>query len=155
VEEASRADGEGDVVLREVPFGGEDYRALLAVRDAVLRRPIGMALRPKDVASDPGDTHLAAFAGATPVACVLLTPLEEGRVQLRQMAVADAFRGRDIGARLARFAEDVAARRGFTMIETRARRVAEGFYRKLGYASLAHLCSDEHTLLMRKPLTGP
>jgi GNAT superfamily N-acetyltransferase len=140
------------VILREVAFGSAGYRELLTLRNEVLRKPIGMALRAKDTASDPGDYHIAAFEGARPVGCVLLTPHENGVVQLRQMAVLDSHRGRNIGAQLVSFAEKIATDRGFTTVETRAWKTAEGFYRKLGYESLEHVFSDEHTLLMRKPL---
>jgi GNAT superfamily N-acetyltransferase len=146
--------GEQPVAFREVAFGSQGYDQLLAIRDAVLRKPIGLKLRAKDTASDPGDYHLAAFDGPSPVGCVLLTPRGNGLVQLRQMAVLDSHRGRDIGARLVAFAEKIAAERGFTTVETRAWKTAEGFYRKLGYESLEHEFSDEHTLLMRKSLCG-
>ena len=111
-----------------------------------------MALRAKDTASDPGDYHFAAFDGATAIGCVLFTPRENGVVQLRQMAVLESHRGRNIGAQLVGFAEETAVDRGFTTVETRAWKTAEGFYRKLGYESLDHVFSDEHTLLMRKSL---
>ena len=146
--------GEQPVAFREVAFGSHGYNQLLAIRDSVLRKPIGMQLRAKDTASDPGDYHLAAFDGPSPVGCVLLTPRENGVVQLRQMAVLDSHRGRDIGARLVAFAEKIAAARGFTTVETRAWKTAEGFYRKLGYESLERVFFDEHTLLMRKPLAA-
>jgi GNAT superfamily N-acetyltransferase len=144
--------GQPDFALYEVAFGSDGYKQTLAIRDAVLRKPIGMELRAKDTASDPRDYHFAAFDGATAIGCVLFTPRENGVVQLRQMAVLDSHRGRNIGAQLVRFAEKISAERGFTTVEARAWKTAEGFYRKLGYKSLAHLFADEHTLLMRKSL---
>jgi GNAT superfamily N-acetyltransferase len=138
--------------LREVAFGSDGYKQTLAIRDAVLRKPIGMELRAKDTASDPGDYHFAAFEAATAIGCVLFTPRENGVIQLRQMAVLDSHRGRNIGTRLVRLAEKISIQRGFTTVETRAWKSAEGFYRKLGYESLVHIFSDEHTLLMRKSL---
>jgi|RhiMethySRZTD1v2_1073278.scaffolds.fasta_scaffold453000_3 GNAT superfamily N-acetyltransferase len=141
-----------DIGLCEVAFGSDGYKQTLAIRDAVLRKPIGMELRAKDTASDPGDYHFAAFGGGAVIGCVLFTPRENGVVQLRQMAVLESHRGRNIGAQLVKFAEQVVAERGFTAVETRAWRSAEGFYRKAGYQSFEHVFSDEHTLLMRKSL---
>ena len=141
-----------DFALREVAFGSDGYKQTLAIREAVLRKPIGMELRAKDTASDPGDYHFAAFDGAAAVGCVLFTPRENGVIQLRQMAVLDGHRGRNIGTQLVRLAEKTSAERGFTAVETRAWKTAEGFYRKLGYESLAHMFADEHTVLMRKSL---
>jgi GNAT superfamily N-acetyltransferase len=141
-----------DFALREVVFGSDGYKQTLAIRDAVLRKPIGMELRAKDTAFDPGDFHFAAFDGAVAVGCVLFTPRENGVIQLRQMAVLGSHRGRDIGTQLVRLAERISVERGFATVETRAWKSAEGFYRKLGYESLAHIFADEHTLLMRKSL---
>jgi GNAT superfamily N-acetyltransferase len=138
--------------LREVAFGSDLYRALLAIRDAVLRKPIGMALRDKDTASDHAEFHLAAFDGDKAVGCVLLKPLGQDVVQLRQMAVLDSHRGRNIGAMLVGYAEGFARQNGFSVVETRARRTARGFYEKLGYQPRESEFADEHTLKMIKPL---
>lgn len=138
--------------LREVAFGSDLYRALLAIRDEVLRKPIGMVLRDKDIATDHEEFHLAAFDGGKAVGCVLLKPLGTDTMQLRQMAVRDSHRGRNIGAMLVGFAESFARGKGFCVMETRARRTAEGFYEKLGYQSREHEFADEHTLKMTKPL---
>ena len=138
--------------LQQVAFGSDDYRALLAIREEVLRKPLGWVMREKDVATDVDEFHLAAFDQGKPVACVLLRPLSESAVQLRQMAVLDSHRGQQIGAKLVHFAEAVARNKHFTVIETRARKTAEQFYAKLGYTARAEEFEDEHTLKMVKRL---
>lgn len=142
----------GQINLREVACGSDLYRALLVIRDEVLRKPIGMVLRDKDTATDHKEFHLAAFEQDTPVGCVLLKPLGTEAIQLRQMAVLDSHRGRNIGAMLVRYAEDFARQKSFSTMETRARRTARGFYEKLGYQSREHEFADEHTLKMQKSL---
>jgi GNAT superfamily N-acetyltransferase len=144
--------GRQEITLREVAFGSDHYRALLTIRDQVLRKPIGMVLRDKDTASDHMEFHLAAFDGDKAVGCVMLKPLGRDAIQLRQMAVLDSYRGRNIGAMLAGYAESFAREKGFGVIETRARRTARGFYEKLGYQSREGEFADEHTLKMIKPL---
>jgi GNAT superfamily N-acetyltransferase len=143
---------EPQINMREVAFGSDLYRSLLDIRSDVLRKPIGMELRAKDIAADASEFHFAAMDGDRAIGCLVLKPLTADTAQLRQMAVLESYRGRNIGARLVRYAEDFARGNGFTTIETRAWRTAEGFYRRQSYQSFEHEFADEHTLLMRKPL---
>ncbi len=141
-----------NIAYTNIPFGSDEYKALLTIRYEVLRKPIGMELRAKDIANDCNEFHLAAFDDGKAIGCVLLKPLSNSTVQLRQMAILDSYRGKNIGAELVRFAETFAAAKGFTIIETRARKTAQGFYEKLGYTSYADAFEDEHTLMMGKTL---
>lgn len=136
--------------FQEVAFGGSQYKKLLEIRNEVLRKPIGMVLRPKDTASDGQEYHLAAFNNGNAVGCALLRPLTDDSVQLRQMAILESYRGQNIGTKLVQFAEQFAVKKTFKTIETRARKSAEGFYRKLGYISCPSEFEDEHTLKMAK-----
>lgn len=138
--------------IREVLFGSEEYKELLDIRNEVLRKPIGMMLRSKDTASDEREYHIAAFDSEKAIGCVLLRPLDNVSIQLRQMAVIDSHRGQNIGAKLMQFAEQFASNKKFKAIETRARKTAEGFYKKLGYVSYATEFEDEYTLKMAKAL---
>jgi GNAT superfamily N-acetyltransferase len=141
------------IEFREVPFGSAEYKDLLYIRNEVLRRPIGMELRPKDIATDDKEFHLGAFDNGKAIGCVLLRPLSDECIQLRQMAVLGSHRGQNIGAKLVQFAEDFSRQKKYKTIETRARKTAEGFYKKLGYTSHAEKFEDEHTLMMKKPLS--
>jgi GNAT superfamily N-acetyltransferase len=147
-----RSGARPDIALREVAYGSEGYKALLAIRDDVLRKPIGMRLRDKDIASDRAEFHLAAFDGDKAVGCVVLKPLGKEAIQLRQMAVVDSHQRQNIGARLVGYAEAFARQKGFSVVETRAWRTARGFYEKLGYQSRESEFADEHTLKMQKSL---
>lgn len=140
------------ITYKDIPFGSEDYKTLLAIRYEVLRKPLGWELREKDIANDSNEFHLAAFENGKAIGCVLLKPLSSSNIQLRQMAVRDGYRGKNIGAQLVQFAEEFARKQGFTSIETRARKTAEGFYAKLGYTAHADEFEDEHTLKMSKNL---
>ena len=140
------------ITCKEVPFGSETYKTLLTIRYEVLRKPLGWELREKDIANDHNEFHLAAFDDGKAIGCVLLKPLSKTTIQLRQMAIMDSHRGKNIGAELVRFAEEFVQKQGFTNIETRARKTAEGFYQKLGYTSHADEFEDEHTLKMSKLL---
>jgi len=142
------------ITIQEVPFGSESYQRVLDVRYEVLRKPIGMELRDKDVEQDHTEFHIAAFDRNAIIGCVLLRPLEAGAIKLRQMAVLGSYQGQGIGAKLVEFAEKLAAARGFTSVETNARKTAQGFYEKLGYVPVGEdfIEVSLHTLKMCKRL---
>jgi GNAT superfamily N-acetyltransferase len=140
------------IEIREAAFGSADYEALLAVRDRVLRRPIGMVLRDKDKALDHTERHIGLYDSGRAIGCALLRPEADGVVQLRQVAVDDGYRGQGLGARLVAQAERAAREAGFRRIETRARRSAQTLYARLGYRVVEGGFEDEHTLMMSKAL---
>lgn len=138
--------------IREIAFGSEDYRKLLNLRYEVLRKPLGMEMRPKDTAMDAQEHHIAVWDAQTPIGCVQLRPLQDKAVQLRQMSILPEWQGQGIGARLVTFAEDFAREKGFACIKARARKNVLKFYEKLGYTPRADIFEDEHTLNVIKHL---
>lgn len=120
---------------RQIDYGSAGYKAACELRYQVLRKPIGMELREKDVAGEDAQLHFVAHDDAGRVmACVIFKPLEPTHIKLRQMAVADEAQGKGVGLGLVRFAETAVAALGYRTIETSARHSATGFYEKLGYA---------------------
>lgn len=120
--------------IEEIAFGSETYNSLLKLRYEILRKPRGIELSEKDTSGDDSKFHLAAWDGEKPIGCLLLKPLDAHRLHLQQMAILQHYRGQGIGARLIRFAEALAAARGYTIIEMHANKAAWEFYKKLGYA---------------------
>jgi glycosyltransferase involved in cell wall biosynthesis/predicted GNAT family N-acyltransferase len=119
----------------EVRHGSELYRGSLALREAVLRAPLGLTLTKEELAQDGRRAHFCALADGAVIGSVSLHPIDAETLQLRQMAVAEARRGEAIGARLLAFAEGWARAQGFRHIILHARMGADGFYAKFGYAA--------------------
>ncbi|MEM1062220.1 MAG: GNAT family N-acetyltransferase [Planctomycetota bacterium] len=122
-----------DVLIAEIEYGSDAYEAAFSLRDAVLRRPLGLALDAADRARDRGDRHFAAFDGDTVVACLVATPLGGGVFRLRQTAVAGPFRGRGLGTRLMREVETVLRGAGAVELTLHARVERVAFYERLGF----------------------
>ncbi len=78
----------------EVGHGTEAYAAEVALRDAVLRKPLGLTFDPADLARESDSFHLACWAEGEMVGCVVLKPINVRQVQLRQMAVAQRTKER-------------------------------------------------------------
>lgn len=142
----------------EIRYDSPDYYAACTLRHEVLRLPIGMRLRPKDVAGEDRQLHFIARderGGANEVvATVSFKPLGPAHIKLRQMAVAPQMHGNGVGRQLVKFAEAQIREKGFQTVETNARHYAQGFYEKLGYIPASDLFEEVglHTLKMLKTL---
>lgn len=120
---------------REIETGSDLHAQQQALREAVLRAPLGRVLTAEERARDPMGRHFAAVQDGAVVGSVVLFPLAPGVVKLRQMAVAPGLQGQGVGAGLLRFAEDRAREHGVTRIDLHARCTARGFYECNAYAA--------------------
>lgn len=141
--------------FHQIPYGSAEYKAACDLRYRILRKPIGMELREKDVAGEDEQLHfIATDASGKLIACVIFKPLEPTHIKLRQMAVDDSAQGQGTGAKLVRFAENEVHKLGYRTIETSARNTATGFYEKLGYVIEGEPYTEVnlHTIKMVKTL---
>ncbi len=138
----------------EAPCGSDLYRRALALREAILRAPLGLTLTEQELADDALRQHFCVTSYGAVVGTVSLKPLDDDIVQLRQMAVAEERRRERIGAELLERAEDWAREAGYRLMVLNARVGAEGFYVKFGYRPEGEPF-DENTIphiRMTKPL---
>lgn len=110
-----------------------EYADVFALREEILRKPLGLSLHNEDLSNEVNDYILVAEEDDVIVACLVLTPHNAQMVQLRQMAVAEKMQGKNIGRQLVGYAEQFAWEKGYTHTMLHARMVAKGFYEKLGY----------------------
>lgn len=118
------------------------YAEVFNLREALLRQPIGLSLHDEDLSNEVNDLILVAEHNNQIIACLILTPLPDNTVQLRQMAVAAAWQGKNIGKLLVGYAEQFAREQGYEHIILHARIVARGFYEKLGYAPVGDIFTE-------------
>ena len=122
-----------DIHLSEAPYGSPLYAQALRLREAILRRPLGLTLSAEELADDAHRRHFCATLNGSVVGSVSFKRLGAHTLQLKQMVVADGKQGEGIGSRLLRYAETWARRGGYGMIILNARLGAEAFYQKHGY----------------------
>lgn len=140
----------------QVQHGTAAYAATVALRHAVLREPLGLHFDPRELLAERDSFHLACRLGGRLVGCVVLKPLDNRQVRLRQMAVAEGFQRRGIGRRLVTYAESFLRRQGYREIVLHARQTAAGFYEALGYAEEGERFTEVGIphFRMRKELPG-
>jgi GNAT superfamily N-acetyltransferase len=119
--------------IARIEYGGERYAQAVALREEVLRKPLGLRFGTEELAAERDYHHYAAFIDDTLVGSVFFFGLNETRIQFRQMAVAPALHGRGVGRALLSHMESEAAAQGFNEAFAEARIEALPFYLKLGY----------------------
>jgi len=135
VEKQERKEMSDQVRMAAVRHGSREYDATLALRDALLRKPLGLKFSEQALRAESGDHHLACYAGERLVACLVLTPQSGGVVRMRQVAVAADFQRKGYGRALVAHAERVATELGFSEMIAHARETAVPFYERLGYVT--------------------
>ena len=121
-------------LIVEAPFGSHLYRQALALREAILRAPLGLTHTEDELSDDAMRQHFCSVALGAVVGTVSLRPLDEATVQLKQMAVAETRQRGGVGTLLLRYAEAWAAEGGYRLMVIHARAGAEEFYARLDYA---------------------
>lgn len=116
-----------------ITHGSAEYEMAVALRRAVLRKPLGLDFTPEELAEEKDQLHLAVIESGTVIGGAILKPLREGVFKLRQMVVHPAVQASGLGLRIVAYAEQLAERHGGTRMTMAARESAVGFYLKCGY----------------------
>lgn len=121
-----------------IEYKSKAYDEMVALRYKVLREPLGLTFSEQDLSVDIDDILLGISVDSSDKisACCILTPQSDQVVKLRQMAVDTTVQKTGLGTSMLGFAEYVAAKKGFEIIELHARKVAVGFYEKYDYKIL-------------------
>lgn len=121
------------MIIKNIAYGSNEYQQMTQLRIKVLLEPIGVPAQYIVPEKERNDFFIAAFEENKMIGCCVLTPKENGMVQLRQMAVSKEMQGKKIGAAIIEFAETLAKENGFTVVMMHARNPVIGFYERCGY----------------------
>ena len=122
--------------LAWIEHGSTEYAAEVRLREEVLRKPLGLSFSPEQLAAECDSLHLVGWQGDRLVACLMLTPREEGVIQMRQVVVSPALQGQGLGRILVLEAERRALELGFTRMLLHARDTAIPFYERMSYQAV-------------------
>jgi GNAT superfamily N-acetyltransferase len=121
------------MALKILSHGTKEYKQMVELRNAILRKPLGLSFTQEELEKEKDDILIGCFEEEKLEGCCLLTKEGKDAVRLRQMAVTTGLQGKGIGRVLMNFAENIARDRGFKKLTMHARKNAIGFYEKLGY----------------------
>jgi N-acetylglutamate synthase-like GNAT family acetyltransferase len=122
------------IVVSRIEINDPKYPQVYTLREELLRKPIGLSLKDENLSADALNAIFIAEHEGEVIGCVMLYPIDdEEKIKLRQMAVYDEWQGKGIGRILVDAAEAYAKDKGYSAIILHARKVSEGFYKRLGY----------------------
>ncbi len=122
------------MVIKEIAHNSSEYIDALHLRTEVLRKPLGLVYDKNDLKNEYDSYHLASFIENEIVGYLILKPISESEVKMRQVAVKPTLQKQHIGKKLVQFAEDFARNKKFTIMTLHARNTAIPFYQKLEYS---------------------
>lgn len=116
--------------------GSAGWHEMVALRQRVLRTPLGLTFSEQDLSAEAGQIHLALWLPSGLAGTLLLLPPDpEGRAKLRQMAIHPEQERRGLGTILVRHGEHRLRLLGARSAWLAARGSAVGFYERLGYVA--------------------
>jgi GNAT superfamily N-acetyltransferase len=121
------------MAVKIIDHGSADYEKMVVLRNALLRKPLGLSFDKEDLEAESKDILIGCFDEEKLEGCCLLTTIAPDTLRLRQMAVLSGLQGKGIGKVILGFAENIARDRGYKKIVMHARKTAIGFYEKSGY----------------------
>ena len=125
------------VAIKEVTHNSKAYWESIELRDEILRKPLGLEYNKADLEAESDSIHLLAYSSQQElVGCLVLKPLPNQELKMRQVAVKGNQQGKGVGKKLVAYSEDLAKEKGFAKIVLHAREVALPFYQKLQYQTV-------------------
>jgi predicted GNAT family N-acyltransferase len=121
------------ITLKRIDIHAPEYPQVWTLREEILRRPLGMSLNDEDLSKEAEEYIIIALQQEIVIGCVMLRPISTDRLKLRQMAVAENFQGKGVGAAIVAGAEHLATELGVPYISLHARMEAVPFYERCGY----------------------
>ena len=123
--------------VRIIPYKSKEYFLMLELRNRVLREPLGLQFDEKQLNEEANDHHIGGFLKDGSLAwCLVLSPLNEHTVKMRQVATQPNLQRTGLGKYLAKEAESLALNHNYNTIVLHARITAVDFYKKMGYQSI-------------------
>jgi GNAT superfamily N-acetyltransferase len=124
------------LAISEASHDSPEYWATVDLRTTILRKPIGLHYLPGELEKEKDAHHVVCYCGDRLVGCLMLSPRENGDIQMRQVAVVSDLQRRGIGRALVEYSEDWAQNAGFRRMILHARETAVAFYENLGYSKI-------------------
>ena len=119
-----------------ISSGDRRYPDWVALRQRILRDPLGLRYSDEDLAAEAADRHLLQYGDDGELVGGLIVrnvPGEPASWKIRQVAVKESLQGRGIGRILMDAAIDRAREEGVSGIVLHSRAPVVGFYEAIGF----------------------
>ena len=118
-----------------IDYGHEAFAVWLALRQRILRDPLGLEYSLEDIEAERGQRHLTGWIDGELVGGLILVDrgLDPGDCKIRQVAVSETMQGKGLGQELMKVAMENAREEGFLRVVLHARQNVIPFYCRLGF----------------------
>lgn len=131
---ATSQTAKGTMIIKCIQHNTAEYANTVALRNDILRKPLGLHFDPADLEKESDSIHVACFLNDALAACLILQPDGKCGLKMRQVAVSSEYQGCGIGKAMVRYSEQYARENGYNKIHMHARDTAVPFYVGLGYS---------------------
>ena len=114
--------------ISTIAHRSQAYEKAVRLREAVLRRPLGLAFTQQELDDEAASDHIVAVEGdddAVCVGCLVLLPIDAKVVRMRQVAVRPTGNGRGSAARWSASPSSPRGTRGYREIVARRPRAGD------------------------------
>lgn len=121
-----------------IQHGGQEYELTVALRDQILRQPLGLKFSAEQLAAESNVIHIAGWINDQVGACCVVAKEDEDWFRIRQVAVDTQFQRQGYGKQLMEFVHQHVVSQDGKKVFCHSRDVAVPFYTHLGY----HIVGD-------------
>lgn len=122
-----------NMIFQELVFNSFEQKESIKLRYEILRKPLGLEFNDEELQLESNQYHLAATQKNDILGILLLVPISDSEVKMRQVCVDAEFQKRGIGQKLVAFSEKFAKEKGYSIMTLHARKEAFNFYLGLQY----------------------
>lgn len=116
-----------------IKYNTPEYTQAVALREEILRKPLGTHFTAEEIAAEKDWVHIAAYKDGKLCATAALVPEKHTLAKICRVAVLAQLQGQGIGTEIMRYVEAQAAKQGFKEIYLHARDTSVPFYLKNQY----------------------
>ena len=142
-----------EVVLKEIRYGSAEYELTRALRNRIMRAPIGLSIYDQDYTFEVNSRIVGAFDGDAMLGCSIVGKLN-GEYCLDFLCIDDRVQKTGIGSILLKDVENWVRAQGIGLLILEARVTAQKFYEKHGYEAYGEVYLMEKSpvdhIMMRK-----
>lgn len=121
------------LVFKFVGHNSTEWKEAVALREDVLRKPLGQVFSAQELEAESEHFHVAGYLVDALIATAVLVP-EGNSLKMQRVAVNPSHRNENIGSRMMEFCETWAREHEFDNIYCHARDTAVNFYVKNKYS---------------------
>ncbi|MBP7184038.1 MAG: GNAT family N-acetyltransferase [Saprospiraceae bacterium] len=120
-----------------IEFATPEYDEMVALRDLVLRQPLGLQFTVEQLSTEYNDELWGCYdENFALIGCLIITNLGDNCAKMRQFAVHPSYQRKGVGGYLIAQIEKHLKQKGYKLIVLNARDTAIDFYKKNKYESV-------------------